>query len=109
MLRLISLSRKSVVYLNSNCSVEGQLVLFAGSTPGILSRHTLEEASARTENQMREMFGRNENTNKLVVLSLAATNTSLLVFHAYVRAARARRMSGGGTRSPTTRLSRNGG
>ena len=89
MLRLIALSRKSVGYFNTNCSVEDQMVLFAGSTPGMLSRHTIE--GARRGRKPNERDVRKKRKQKQIGgASLTATNTSLLVFHAYVRAAHAR-------------------
>jgi hypothetical protein len=54
----------------------------------MLSRHTLEGALAQTENQMREVFGKDKNKNKLAAPPLAATNINLFVFHARARTAR---------------------
>ena len=57
---------------------------------GLLSLQTFREGVCADGNQMGEKFGRDESKNKLAAPSTAATKTNLLVFHAYVRAARAR-------------------
>ena len=65
-------------------------MLVPDSIPGYALSSYLRGGLQWTETKVREVFGRDEDKNKPMVPSLATTNTNLPVFHAYVRAARAR-------------------